>query len=528
MSTQEEFTGLGLSENLIKTLKKNGFEEATPIQKKAIPIVLNQKEGVVAQAPTGTGKTLAFGLPLIDLLEEKSDHIQVLILTPTRELALQVSDEINTFKGKKHITVSPIYGGQSIELQKRRLKSGIDIVVGTPGRLIDHIKRGNLILDNISYFILDEADEMLDMGFIEDIEEILKSTNEDKRIMMFSATIPNEIKTLAKKYMPGYKFISIEKEEILTSQIYFEVNESDKFEALCRIRDIVNDFYGLVFCKTKIDAQNIANKLMDRGYYADAIHGDLSQDRREKILGRFRKKQLNILVATDVAARGIDIGGLTHVINYSLPQNPEGYIHRIGRTGRAKKEGIAITFVTPAEYRKLAFIQKMAKANMKKELLPTVEQTINIKKEQIKNDITSAQLSVEDSDYMQLAREIMENTDPEEAIAKLLKMKFKNELSKTSYKEIKEAKRDYSNKNVRLFVALGREDGYTIRKLVEFIEKKTGTNSREIRDVRILDKFSFISVPAEDAETILHIFKKSSNGRRSMVSKAKERKREAV
>jgi len=369
---------------------------------------------------------------------------------------------------------------------------------------------------------------MLDMGFIEDIEEILKSTNEDKRIMMFSATIPNEIRTLAKKYMPGYKFISIEKEEILTSQVYFEVNESDKFEALCRIRDIVNDFYGLVFCKTKVDAQNIANKLIERGYYADAIHGDLSQDRRERILSRFRKKQLNILVATDVAARGIDIGGLTHVINYSLPQNPEGYIHRIGRTGRAKKEGIAITFVTPAEYRKLAFIQKMAKANMKKEILPSVEQTISIKKEQIKNDIASAKLSIEDSDYMQLAKEIMENTDPEEAIAKLLKMKFKNELSKTSYKEIKEAKKDYSNKNVRLFVALGREDGYTIRKLVEFIEKKTGTHSREIRDVRILDKFSFISVPAEDAEMILHIFKKSSNGRRSMVSKAKERKRQAV
>ncbi len=527
MNTEEQFRKLGLSENLIETLKNKGFEKPTPIQDKVIGLILNEKEGIVAQAPTGTGKTLAFGLPLLDMLEENAKHVQALILTPTRELAIQVSDEINAFKGKKRLRISPIYGGQSIELQRRRLKSGIDIVVGTPGRIIDHIKRGTLDLSHLSFFVLDEADEMLNMGFIDDIEEILKATNETKRMLLFSATIPYEIKTMAKRYIPNYKFVSIKKEDILTSQIYFEVAEADKFEALCRIRDVVSDFYGLIFCKTKIDAQNVANRLIERGYYADAIHGDLSQDKRERILTRFRKKQINMLVATDVAARGIDIEGLTHVINYSLPQDPESYIHRIGRTGRAQKEGVAVTFVTPSEYRKLTFIQKMAKASMKKEVLPSIEQTISIKRQQIKNSLSSMELSEKDESYMQLAVEILEEQEPAEIIAKLLKLKFKNELNEESYREIKEAKFD-KNKKTRLFVALGREDGYTIRKLVDFISKKTSTNPRDIQEVKIFDKFSFITVPFDEAENILHIFKKSKSGYRSIVSKARERKRQVV
>lgn len=523
MNIVEQFKQMGLSENLVETLKKKGFEEATPIQKEIIPLIFNEKNGITAQAPTGTGKTLAFGLPLIDLLEEKANHVQVLILTPTRELSIQVSGEINAFKGKKNLTVSPIYGGQSIELQKRRLRAGIDIVVGTPGRIIDHIKRKTLKLDKISYFILDEADEMLNMGFIDDVEEILKSTNDDKRIMLFSATIPQEIRTMAKKYIPNCKFISIKTEEALTSEIYFEVAESDKFEALCRIRDVVLDFYGLIFCKTKVAVQEVADKLIERGYYADAIHGDLSQDKRERILLRFRKKQLNMLIATDVAARGINIEGLTHVINYALPQDPNSYIHRIGRTGRAKREGIAITFVTPSEYRKLSFMQRTTKANMKKELLPTIEQAIAIKKSQIKDNLLSVELAEKDTGYTQFAEEITTNNDPLEIIAKLLKLKFKNELDEKSYREIKETKKD-RNKKVRLFVALGRKDGYTIRKLVEFIHKKVGIDSRDIQEVKILDKFSFITVPFDESANILHIFKKDRNGQRSIVTKAKERK----
>ncbi len=528
MNTEEQFKSLGLSKKLIGILEQKGFEEATPIQKKVIPLVLNDKNGIVAQAPTGTGKTLAFGLPLIDTLAEGVDYVQVLILTPTRELAIQVSDEINAFKGEKKLKVYPIYGGQSIELQKRRLSLNIDIVVGTPGRIIDHIQRGTLRINNISHFILDEADEMLDMGFVEDIEKILESTNKNKRIMLFSATIPQEIRNLAKKYTPNYKSVSIEKDELLTSQIYFEVAESDKFEALCRIRDVVNDFYGLIFTKTKLEAQNIANKLIERGYYADAIHGDLSQDKRERILTRFRKKQLNMLIATDVAARGIDIRELTHVINYSLPQNPENYIHRIGRTGRAKKEGMAITFVTPSEYRKLAFIQRGAKAKMKKETLPSIEQTIEIKKEQIKNSLYSMELKDRDAKYLQLSKELVDGRDYIEIIAKLLKLKFKNELNEGNYKEIKNVKMEQTDRYTRLFVALGRENGYTVRKLVEFINKKAGTHPKDIRDVKMLDKFSFISVPYYEAENILHIFKKNKSGYRSMITKAKERKKVRV
>lgn len=523
MNTIEKFRQLGLSENLVRTLIAKGFEEATPIQKEVIPKVLNWHNDIVAQAPTGTGKTLAFGLPLIDLLQEKLGYVQVIILTPTRELAIQVSDEINAFKGESRISASPIYGGQSITLQIRRLRSGIDIVVGTPGRIIDHIKRRTLKLNKISYFILDEADEMLNMGFIDDIEEILKATNNDKKMLMFSATIPQEIRKLAKKYIPDCTFIVTEKEELLTSQIYFEVAESDKFEALCRIRDVVSDFYGLVFCKTKIDTQRVANRLIERGYYADAINGDLSQEKREMILSRFKKKQLNMLIATDVAARGLDIGGLTHVINYSFPQNPESYVHRIGRTGRAKKEGIAITFVTPSEYRKLLFIQRMVKADIKKGQLPTIEETIKIKRDQIKDNLSSMQLTSKDANFMQLAEDIMHSDEPQKLIAKLLKLKFKNELDEENYREIKKVKRN-KNKKTRLFIALGKENGYTIRKLVEFISKKTKIRPHDISEIRILNSFSFITVPFDESEEILQIFKKDSRGKRSIVTKAKEKK----
>ncbi len=245
--------------------------------------------------------------------------------------------------------------------QLRMLKSGVDIVVGTPGRVIDHLERKSLNLKDIAYFVLDEADEMLNMGFIDDIKEILKATGPDKRMLFFSATMPKPILGIIKKHMKNYEHVAIKKEDLdvnLTEQIYFEVKESDKFEALCRIIDIEDEFYGLVFCRTKTDTAQLAQKLGDRGYAADALHGDLSQREREKILNRFRKQKINILVATDVAARGIDIMDLTHVINYSLPQDPESYVHRIGRTGRAGKQGTAITFVTSTEYRRLTYIKK--------------------------------------------------------------------------------------------------------------------------------------------------------------------------
>ncbi|AEA34384.1 DEAD/DEAH box helicase [Hippea maritima] len=522
MSSEENFKGLGLSEGILKTLQKQGFEKPTPIQEKVIPLILQSSKDLVAEAPTGTGKTLAFGLPLIDLLKEKTGYVQAVILAPTRELAIQVCDEINAFKGKKRLKAFPIYGGQSIELQKRRLKEGVDIVVGTAGRIIDHINRKTLNLSKIDYFILDEADEMLNMGFIDDIKEILTHTNPTKNMFMFSATMPEEIKRLAKQYMKKPEFVRIEKSKMLTSQIYFEVKEQDKFEALCRIRDAVEDFYGLIFCKTKVDAQNVANKLIDRGYYADAIHGDLSQDKRERILKRFRDKKINMLVATDVAARGIDIDGLTHVINYSMPQDAESYIHRIGRTGRAQKKGIAITFVSPSEYRKLRLIQKLAKAEIKKEKLPSIQQAIEYKKLSVKKAIEDVELNKNDGDYLTMAEELLGQNDAELIIAKLLKLKFSSQLSKNNYKEIEEPKLN-RNSMVKLFVALGSQNGYTAKKLADFISKKVEIESNTIRDIRIFDRFSFLSVPAEEAEEILYAFKSQKRGFRPIVSKAKPR-----
>nr|WP_211436152.1 DEAD/DEAH box helicase [Candidatus Kuenenia stuttgartiensis] len=336
----ESFESLGLSESTLKVLKEKGYEEPTPIQQKTIPAILSGTKDIVGQAQTGTGKTAAFGLPVLELLPEKSKNVQALVLTPTRELAIQVAEELNSLKGKKRLSIVPIYGRQSMELQLRSLKKGIDIVVGTPGRVLDHLKRGTLKIGKISFLVLDEADEMLNMGFIDDVREIMENTGHEKRTLLFSATMPFEIMQIAKNYMRDFDVQKVNAGQLTvsqTDQIYFEVFAADKFEALCRIIDIEKDFYGLVFCRTKIDVDAVASHLIERGYDADALHGDISQSLREKILAKFKKRQINILIATDVAARGLDIHNLSHVINYSLPQDPESYVHRIGRTGRAGK-----------------------------------------------------------------------------------------------------------------------------------------------------------------------------------------------
>ncbi|AEF96974.1 DEAD/DEAH box helicase [Methanotorris igneus] len=425
------FKELGLSENTLKALEKKGFKEPTEIQEKTIPILLNGDVDVVGQAQTGTGKTAAFGLPLIEKIDENSKDVQALILTPTRELAIQVSEEIDSLKGEKKLKILPVYGGQPIEPQIRQLKRGVHIVVGTPGRILDHIRRGSLNLKNISYLVLDEADEMLNMGFIDDVEEILRHTNKNKRVLLFSATLPRTILNLAKRYMEEYRLVSVKKETLTTNlveQIYYEVSNSKKFEALCRVIDVEDDFYGLVFCKTRADVNEVANKLIEKGYEADALHGDIAQKQRERILNRFKKKRINILVATDVAARGIDINNLTHVINYSLPQNPESYVHRIGRTGRAGKKGTAISFVTPNEYRKLKYIKKIAKVNIRKEKLPEIDDVINAKKSKILNNIVEIIKSEDYQEYVEISQELINEFGAERALAALLKYVFKDKL----------------------------------------------------------------------------------------------------
>lgn len=521
-----KFEELGLSKETLSALKKKGFEEPTPIQEKTIPILMKEDKDVIGQAQTGTGKTAAFGIPIIEDLEHnKGNDVQALILTPTRELAVQVAEEINSLKGRRKLFVLPVYGGASIDHQIKGLERGADIVVGTPGRVIDHLNRGTLKLNNLKFMILDEADEMLNMGFIEDVEKILSETNQDKKMLLFSATMPKKILNLAKKFMKNYEIITVEDEQLttdLTDQIYFEVRNSDKFEALCRIVDVEKEFYGLVFCRTKVNVENVASKLIDRGYSAEALHGDISQNQRERILKKFKNKNINILVATDVAARGIDINNLTHVINYSLPQNPESYVHRIGRTGRAGQQGTAITFVTPEEYRKLAFIKRYAQTNIRKEKIPEIKDIISIKKQRIKNELKEIIEKNDYEEYLNLAKEMIKENSPEKSIAALIKLSFSEELSEESYNEIKEVNIDKSGKT-RLFVALGREKGYDAKKLAEYIQKETKVDQNKIRDIKIMDNFSFVTVPFEEAEIILGIFQKQKRGRKSLVEKAKPR-----
>ncbi len=533
MEKLAKFKELGLSDNVLKALKKKGYEEPTPIQKRTIPILLQGEIDIVGQAQTGTGKTAAFGIPIIERIEDKSKSIQSLILVPTRELAIQVSEEMNTLKGTRNLHIIPVYGGQSIDQQLKKLGKGVDVVVGTPGRILDHLKRKSMNLSNISYLVLDEADEMLNMGFIDDVEDIIKCTNATKRMLMFSATMPKPILSIAKKYMKEHEFIAVEKVDLttsLTDQIYFEVSSSDRFEALCRIIDIEQEFYGLVFCRTKNDVDDVASKLIDRGYDADALHGDISQSQREKILNKFKKQRINILVATDVAARGIDINNLSHVINYSLPQDPESYVHRIGRTGRAGKEGTAITFVTPREYRGLLFIKKVAKTEIRKEKLPEISDVIDTKRSRIKSELLEI-IGLEsgpDDEYLDMANELLAEQESEQVLASILKHIFQDELDVKNYNEIRGGGNltpvDLQG-TTRLFVALGKLDEMTPRKLANFIKQETDVSDKIIRDMKIFDKFSFITVPFEDAEVILDIFKRKKRGKRPIVVKAKPKER---
>lgn len=525
MQRLEKFANLGISENVLKSLLKKGYEEPTPIQEHVIPLMLKTNIDLIAQAQTGTGKTASFGIPIIEKIQEKTQYTQCLILTPTRELALQISQELNSLKGLKKIKILPVYGGQSIELQISKLKSGIDIIVGTPGRILDHIQRRTIDLSLITDMVLDEADEMLNMGFIDDVEEILKHTNDNKRLLMFSATIPPQIISIAKKHMKNYEIIKTKKDDLtasLTQQIYFEVNYEDKFQALCRIIDMQNEFYALIFCKTKLETDELANKLQDAGYSALALHGDMTQKSREIVLNKFKKRNVPILIATDVAARGIDIENLTHVINYSIPENVESYIHRIGRTGRAGKSGVAITFVTQNEYNKLIYMLKTAKLDIKKQGLPTIDEIINFKISRVQNELLSIIENNIEEKYTNLASNLLEKHSAIDIVSALLKYSFGEDLDEKSYQYIKEVKPIDAYSKTRLFVALGRQDSMTPRKLIDFIKQQIEINERDIKDIKIFDKFSFISVPFEEAQVLLQIFKKKSNTK-SLITKAREK-----
>jgi DEAD/DEAH box helicase domain protein len=516
----QKFEDFGLSIEVLDALEKKGFEEPSDIQKLVIPELLKERTHLIGQAQTGTGKTAAFGIPILETVEADKT-VKALILAPTRELANQVADEIYSLKGKKDIRVLAVYGGASIENQIKKLKSGVDIVVGTPGRVIDLMRKKVLKVNNLDYFVLDEADEMLNMGFLEDIELILEETNDEKKMLFFSATMPKAIMDIAKKFMDDYKLLKVKKQELttdLTEQIYYEVKQEDKFEALCRVLDYTQDFYGIVFCRTKSEVDDVTNRLKARNYDAECIHGDITQGLRQKALDLFKKKVLTILVATDVAARGIDVSNLTHVINYAIPQEAESYVHRIGRTGRAGHKGIAITFVTPREARTLAQIKRVTKTDIKRESIPNVSEIIEAKKEALIAYIDEIIKEEDYTSYEDFADKLLEERDARQVVSSILRHFYEDEFLPESYGEIQDVKVKIEDKT-RLFIALGSKDGYNPGRLLDLLNKKAKTPGRKVKDIKIMDKYSFITVPLQEAEFIMRALN-SKKDSKPLVEKA--------
>ncbi|NPA47796.1 MAG: DEAD/DEAH box helicase [Thermococci archaeon] len=357
---KESFENLGLSRGSLESIKRKGFERPTEIQAAVIPVLLKDDVDLVGQSRTGTGKTAAFALPVLEKIDPSERSVQVLVLTPTRELAIQVSDEIRSLRHDGRIRIMPIYGGQPIGPQIGELRRGVHVVVGTPGRILDHLRRGTLELDGLRYLILDEADRMLDMGFVDDIDRIISYTPSNRRTLMFSATMPAGVVSMARRYMGRRKVLRVSEDKMIPDEVeqeYLEVEEDRRIDALSDI--IRPGFHGIVFCRTKADTREVAWELRRRGFRAWTLNGDMSQQAREKTLNRFRNGRLDVLVATDVASRGLDIRGVSHVVNYSPPENPKDYLHRIGRTGRMGIRGKAITFVRPGES---AVLRRMVRA----------------------------------------------------------------------------------------------------------------------------------------------------------------------
>ena len=407
------FYDLGLSNHVIRAIADMGFEVATPIQEQTIPKALEGLD-IIGQAQTGTGKTAAFGIPLIELSDTENRAIQSLVVTPTRELAMQVAEELNKLGQLARVKAVPIYGGQDFQRQIRALKNFPNIIVSTPGRLLDHIRRKTIRLDSVKTIVLDEADEMLQMGFIEDIEKILEELPEDRQTMLFSATMPPRIQSLAQKFMNNPQIVKIQSKEVTVSNIeqqYFELSEKQKFDALCRLLDLHSPDLAIVFGRTKRRVDELAEALSKRGYDAEGIHGDLTQSKRESVLRKFKEKTIDVLVATDVAARGLDVSGVTHVFNFDIPQDPESYVHRVGRTGRAGNTGLAITFVTPREISHLKTIESVTKRKMTRLPVPNISDVKEGKQRQTVDQLLAIVNDGDYHSYKELSEQLLQDYD---------------------------------------------------------------------------------------------------------------------
>ncbi|WP_445719600.1 DEAD/DEAH box helicase [Flavobacterium sp.] len=533
-----KFEQLGLNESLLLAIKDLGFENPSEVQEKAIPVLLEQNTDLVALAQTGTGKTAAFGFPLIQKIDAENRNTQALILSPTRELCLQITNEIKLYsKYIKGLHTVAVYGGASITEQAREVKRGAQIIVATPGRMQDMINRGLVNIKNIDFCILDEADEMLNMGFYEDICSILSDTPDEKNTWLFSATMPAEVARIAKQFMSTPEEITVGSKNsgsATVSHEYYCVNARDRYEALKRLADANPDIFSVVFCRTKRDTQAVAEKLIEDGYNAAALHGDLSQAQRDGVMKSFRGRQIQMLVATDVAARGIDVDNITHVVNYQLPDEIETYNHRSGRTGRAGKLGTSIVIITKSELRKISSIERIIQQKFQEKTIPSGIEICEIQLLHLATKIKDTEVDHEIDNYLPAINEVLDGLSKEELIKKMVSVEFNRFIN--YYK----SKRDLSGERgndrerssepreiragdpVRYFINIGARDDFDWMQLKDFIKETLDLGRDDVFKVDVKEGFSFFNTDGEHTEKVMEVLNGyDMNGRRINVEISK-------
>jgi len=515
------FTELGLNEDLLHAVTDLGFESPSDVQAKAIPILLEKEQDLVALAQTGTGKTAAFGFPMLQKIDIGSRTTQGLILSPTRELCLQITNEMKLYgKYCKGLNVTAIYGGASITDQARQVKRGAQIIVATPGRMKDMISRKLVDISKIEFAVLDEADEMLNMGFYEDITDILSHTPKDKSTWLFSATMPKEVARIAKDFMHDPIEITVGNKNESTDTVsheYYLVNARDRYQALKRLADANPDIFSVVFCRTKRDTQKVAEKLIEDGYSAGALHGDLSQNQRDLVMRSFRTKQIQMLVATDVAARGIDVDDITHVINYQLPDETEIYTHRSGRTGRAGKTGISMVIVSKSEVRKIKSIERIIKKQFEKKEIPNGMEICEVQLMSLANKVHNTEINHEIEKYLTDINALFEDTDKEELIKKFFSVEFTRffnyyqkaqnlNVTDTSRGNDRDRPSRKKGNETRYFINVGKRDGFEWTNLKDFLKEQLNMGRDDIFKVDVMDSFSFFNTENEKREEVLRYF----------------------
>ena len=509
MSTNTTFADLQLSEGMLSTVADLGYEAPTPIQEQTIRLLIEGRD-VIAQAQTGTGKTAAFAIPIVECVAQADNHTQALVLAPTRELAVQVAEAVHRLGQFKRLSVLPVYGGQPIDRQLHALRRGVQVVIGTPGRVLDHLRRGTLVLSNVKYVVLDEADEMLDMGFVEDIENILDTVPPERQMALFSATIPPRIADLAQRYLHDPVRVTVEAEHMAVptiEQVYIEVTPRNKLDVLTRLLDHEDPESAMIFARTKRDVDELGEALLSRGFNAETLHGDLNQTQRDRVLQRFRSGQAELLVATQVAARGLDITGVTHVFNYAIPEDAESYVHRIGRTGRAGRAGKAIMLVQHSELKWLRVIERIIGQRITPMRLPTLVDVEARRREVMKTSIREKIAAGNLLPFMQLVTELSEEFDLTEIAAAAAKMASDGERPLTEIVEPVQARTigdGVERGMVRLVLNVGREAGVRPGDIVGAIANESGIPGRAIGAIDIYDRVAFVEIPAGDRDIVVN------------------------